>query len=90
MSPTSYQAAPPRIDYKIKTDVLLANDGTEIIDFLYFVKKSLAVNFCQTKRTICVTTAEQKSRSKHQKSVRTALFVPTWLKVSVFTVRIMK
>jgi len=28
---------------------LLANDGTEVIDFLYFVKQSLAVTFCQTK-----------------------------------------
>ena len=76
MSPTSYQAAPPRIDFKFKTDVFLANDGTEIIGFLYFVKKSLAVNFCQTKAEPSVSRTQKKKAARNiEKGVRAALFV---------------
>tara|TARA_B100001146_G_scaffold83109_1_gene73779 strand:- start:81 stop:308 length:228 start_codon:yes stop_codon:yes gene_type:complete len=69
MSPTSYQAAPPRIDYKIKTDVLLANDGTEVIDFLYFVKQSLAVTFCQTKSQPLLSRLQNKKAARNTKKV---------------------
>ena len=70
---------------------LVANDGTEIIDFLYFVKQSLAVNFCQAKAEPFVSRPQNKEAARNtKKSVRPALFVAAWLQVSVFTVRIMK
>ena len=77
MSPTSYQAAPPRIDFKFKKGCsYIANDETEVIGFLYFVKKSLEVNFCQTKAEWFVSRPQNKKTTRDtKKNVRAALFL---------------
>jgi len=48
---------------------LVANDGTEVIDFLYFVKQSLAVNFCQTKAQPFVSRPQNKKAARNTKKV---------------------
>ena len=55
---------------------LLANDGKEVIDILYFVKQSLAVNFCQAKAEPFVSRPQNKEAARNtKKSVRATLFV---------------
>jgi len=56
--------------------LFLANDGTEIIGFLYFVKKSLVPDFCQTKALPFVSRPQNRKTAREtEKSVRAALFV---------------
>jgi len=52
---------------------LLANDGTEVIDFLYFVKKSLVVNFCQTKAEPFLSRQQNKKQLETLSEVREQL-----------------
>ena len=55
---------------------LVASDGTEVIDFLYFVKKSLVATFCQTKAEPSVSRPQNKKAARNiEKGVRAALFV---------------
>ena len=76
MSPTSYQAAPPRIDFKIKTDAFISQRWDRDYRFSIFCQAVISRKLLPSQgAAVCVTTAEQKSRSKHQKSVRAALLV---------------
>ena len=76
MSPTSYQAAPPRIDFKFKTDVFSSQRWDRGYRFSLFCQAVISSKLLPNQGTaVCVMTAEQKSRSKYQKSVRAALLV---------------
>ncbi|MBT5986907.1 MAG: hypothetical protein HOG74_09960 [Nitrospina sp.] len=76
MSPTSYQAAPPRIDFKFTTYIFIVQRWDRDYRFSEFCQEVIDGNLLLSKgATLCFRVAEYKIARNTEKNVRAVLFV---------------